>query len=112
MTKEELLWEEILQQHGLGEAQGHNPKWLRYGADYFDHNQALSYDTAEKRPNPRTAANIIRAQQLLKLMDSGLSMIKAAKSLGVSKQLASFILRRYRENYTRQKSSTSSEGEI
>jgi hypothetical protein len=103
------LWDEILRQHGLGEDRGHNPKWLRYGARYFDHDHSITYDSAEKRPDKRTALNYERARRLRSLMSTGFSQNQAAKQLGIPKQTASDMLRKH-VNPTCPESSTSNEG--
>lgn len=107
---ETALWEEILKQHDLAENRGRNTNWLQYGASYFDHEHSITYDTAEKRPHKRTAQNIERAKQILKVMDTGLSMKKAAKQLGIPQQTAVYILQRYRAISTLPTSDVSSEG--
>jgi hypothetical protein len=107
---ETAVWEEILRQHGLGENRGRNTNWLEYGARYFDHEHAITYDTADKRPHKRTTANLDRAKQLLKAMGTGLSMKKAAKQLGIPQQTACYILKKYREISTLPTSHVSSEG--
>lgn len=107
---EQELWEEILKQHNLAENRGRNTNWLNYGASYFDHETALVYDTADKRPDPRTARVFDKAKSLLRLIHSGYSRRKAAVELGIPWKSARYALKAY-EDFTRVTSSVSSEGE-
>ena len=89
---------------GLG---GHR---LDYGARYFDVSEPFSYTKPDTNARQKHK-NKIRGEQILSLVDSGLSIYAAAKKLGINYKRAKRSVKRYRENFTRPPASGSYEGE-
>jgi hypothetical protein len=110
VDREQKLWEAILAQHELSMNAGSSPSWLTYGWQYRDSEQPIQYGEGEKRPHVKTAANLLKARQILALIESGLSMKKAAAALGIPQSSAVRIIQKYRANSTLSTNSTPIEG--
>lgn len=97
--KEVELWDEILKQKGLSMEAGRSDR-IDYGAKYFD--TSIPHDYQERMDNymvAQEARGYECATKLLRLMDTGMSMNAAAKSIGMTSGNASITLKRYRKNF-------------
>lgn len=108
--KEIELWDEILKQHDLPMEKGFDPFHLGYGAKYFDTSKVCDYISPGSYNTQKNKGKSL-AEQLLALMNQGMSMIKAAKEVGMSKGNASVCLKRYRANFARSAEPNSIEDE-